>query len=93
MKEVILYSVQRALLLYDILSGPVHSVKKNLRKVRTGGGWGGGAQHRYILMMTERKSSRTIESKMRQKTRSVHSTRGKLILYSTATKPIAVCPR
>ena len=38
MKEVILYSVQRALLLYNILLGPVHSVKKNLRKVRTGGG-------------------------------------------------------
>ncbi len=42
MKEVILYSVQRALLLYNILSGPVHTVKKNLRKVRTGGGVGGG---------------------------------------------------
>ncbi len=42
MKEVILYSVQRSLLLYNILLGPAHSVKKNLRKVRTGGGWGGG---------------------------------------------------
>ncbi len=27
---------------------------------------------------------------MRQKTKSVHRARGKLILYSTATKPIAV---
>ncbi len=42
MKEVILYSVQRALLLYNILLGRVHSVKENLRKVRTGGGVGGG---------------------------------------------------
>jgi hypothetical protein len=48
MKEVI----QRVLLLYNILLGPVHSVKKNLRKVRTVGGEV-GAQHRYILMMTE----------------------------------------
>ena len=43
--------------------------------------------------MMDGKSSRTIESKMRQKTKSVHRARGKLILYSTATKPIAVCPR
>jgi hypothetical protein len=37
MKDVI----QRVLLLYNICLGPVHSVKKNLRKVRTvgGGGW------------------------------------------------------
>ena len=55
MKEVIVYSVQRALLLYNILLGPVHSVNKNLRIVRTGGGGGVGVgvQHRYILMMTE----------------------------------------
>jgi hypothetical protein len=48
-------TVQRALLLYNILLGPVNSVKKICEKGSTGGGWGVGvgAQHMNILMMTE----------------------------------------
>jgi hypothetical protein len=42
-------TVQRALLLYNILLGPVHSVKKNLRKVRTGGGEGGWEHNKGIF--------------------------------------------
>jgi hypothetical protein len=60
--------------------GPVHSVK-NLRKVRVEctGGEGGRRQHRYsICTIWTEKSLRTIGSKMRQKTKSVHRARGSL---------------
>ncbi len=73
--------------------GPVHSVK-NLRKVRvecTGGGEGKKTTQVYARYGLKISQNNWI--KMRQKTKSVHRARGKLILYSTATKPIAVCPR
>jgi hypothetical protein len=67
---------------------------KNQRKVRIECGGGGGEEEGNTGTCTvDRKSLRTIGSKMRQKTKSEHRAHGKLILYLTATKPLAVCPR